>query len=77
MKMTTLVDLSQEELVEKEKALRKELFNLRFQGAMGHIENPNRFKEVRRGIARVMTVIRMQKDQKDKRSVVEGESETP
>lgn len=56
------VDLSQEELVEKEKTLRKELFNLRFQAAMGHIENPNRFKVVRKDIARILTIAGMQKN---------------
>ncbi len=50
--------LSPEERVEKEKLLRKELFNLRFQRVTGHIENPARFRQVRREIARVLTVTR-------------------
>ena len=57
-----LEDLTPDELREKETLLRKELFNLRFQAAIGHIENPNRFKEVRRDIARVLTLVKMRSD---------------
>ena len=35
-----------------------ELFNLRFQMAMGQLENPMRIREVRKAIARVKTRIR-------------------
>lgn len=58
-----LRDLTLQELEEKERLLRKELFNLRFQAAVGHIENPNRFKEVRKDIARVLTLARMKRSQ--------------
>ncbi|MFQ5579838.1 MAG: 50S ribosomal protein L29 [Nitrospiria bacterium] len=54
-----LRDLTKEDLVDREKSLRKELFNLRFQAVSGHVENPCRIKEVRRDIARVMTFSRM------------------
>lgn len=54
-----LRDLTIEELVEMEKNLRKELFNLRFQSVSGHVENPCRIREVRRDIARVMTFSRV------------------
>ena len=37
--------------------LRKELFNLNFQKVTGEIENPMRIKEVRKDIARVLTII--------------------
>jgi len=37
--------------------LRKELFNLRFQAVMGNLGNPARVGQVRREIARVLTVI--------------------
>lgn len=56
--MKELLDLTPEELIEKEKQLRKELFNLRFQQASGRVENPARIKQVRRDIARVKTVYR-------------------
>jgi large subunit ribosomal protein L29 len=38
--------------------LHQELFNLRFQRAAGQLPNVNRLREVRREIARVMTVLR-------------------
>ena len=39
--------------------LRSELFNLRFQHATGQLENPIRLRDVRRDIARVLTVQHM------------------
>ncbi len=63
MKVDTLKDLTLEELSDKEKDMRKELFNLRFQAAIGHIENTNRFKEVRREIARLLTVLKIKKSE--------------
>ena len=37
--------------------LRKEQFNLRFQRASGQLENTARVRQVRRDIARIMTVL--------------------
>jgi large subunit ribosomal protein L29 len=36
---------------------KKELFNLRFQKAGGELENTARFREVKRSIARIKTVL--------------------
>ncbi len=58
MKITEVRELNERELEEKAKALKEELFNLRFQEATGQLENVMRIKEVRRGIARVKTVLR-------------------
>ena len=52
-----LRELSVEELQAKEKELKEELFNLRFQQAIGQLANPMRLGEVKRDIARVKTVI--------------------
>ena len=38
-------------------SLKKEAYNLRFQGATGQLENPARMRLVRREIARVKTVL--------------------
>jgi len=51
-------DLSQEELAAKAVELKKELFNLRFQQAMGQIENPMRLRTLRRDIAKTKTILR-------------------
>ena len=53
-----LRDLSQEELATKAAELKKELFNLRFQQAMGQIENPMRLRTLRRDIAKTKTILR-------------------
>ncbi len=67
MKPEELRSLSDEELREKEKELRKELFNLRFQKAIGQLENPMRLRQVRRDIARIKTILRERSLSHDKR----------
>lgn len=57
MKPSELREISTDELRKKEQDLRKELFNLRFRQAKGEVENPMRIREVRKDIARVLTVI--------------------
>jgi len=47
-----------EALKAHEGELRKELFNLRFQGAVGSMANPSRPGQVKREIARVLTIIK-------------------
>lgn len=58
MKAEQLRDLTADELKRKLAELKEELFNLRFQLAMGQLDNPMRVREVRKDIARVMTVMR-------------------
>ena len=50
-KMTT------EELNAKLKELKEELFTLRFQHAINQLDNPQKIVEVKRNIARVMTIL--------------------
>ncbi|MEZ5852203.1 MAG: 50S ribosomal protein L29 [Hyphomicrobiaceae bacterium] len=54
---TMTVDQLDEELVK----LKKEQFNLRFQRASGQLENTARVREVRRDIARVLTISRQKR----------------
>ncbi len=58
MSVKALRDLSREELRAKEMELRQELFNLRFQHATRQLENTTRIPQVRKEIARVLTVLR-------------------
>jgi large subunit ribosomal protein L29 len=51
---------------------RKELFNLRFQLATGQLDNSARVKDVRREVARILTVLRDREIQE-----AEGVYETP
>jgi large subunit ribosomal protein L29 len=50
--------LETEDLVEKLKEAKEELFNLRFQAATGQLENHGRLLAVRKDIARIYTVLR-------------------
>jgi len=59
--MTKVADfaaLGDEELVHRLADARKELFNLRFQFATGQLDSSARLREVRRDIARMLTVLR-------------------
>jgi large subunit ribosomal protein L29 len=58
MRARELRELSIDELSHKEKDLKEELFNLRFQRATGQLENLMRLTQVKRDIARVKTVLR-------------------
>lgn len=58
MKARELRELSIPELKEKLIKLREELFNLRFQKTIHRLENPMRIRQVKRDIARVLTIIR-------------------
>ena len=52
-----LRNMNAEELNAKLKELKEELFNLRFQHAINQLDNPQKIVEVKRNIARVMTVL--------------------
>ncbi|MBI3596099.1 MAG: 50S ribosomal protein L29 [Nitrospirae bacterium] len=58
MELQEIRNLTMDELVLKEKELRKELFNLRYQLLSGRIENPQQIRNSRREIARIQTVVR-------------------
>jgi large subunit ribosomal protein L29 len=58
MKAVNLQDLTIDELNEKHRQYKEELFNLRFQNAIGQLQNTSRIKAVRKTIARVLTVVR-------------------
>ena len=56
MKPKDLRDLTDIELEDRLADTRQELFNLRFQAATGALENAARVREVKRDIARILTV---------------------
>jgi large subunit ribosomal protein L29 len=57
MKAAEARELDVEELERRVVETRRELFNLRFQHATGQLENTGQLKEVRRNIARLLTVL--------------------
>jgi large subunit ribosomal protein L29 len=57
-KIVEITSLSDDELVDRLAEARRELFNLRSQLATGQLDNTARMGEVRKDIARVLTVLR-------------------
>ncbi len=57
MKAKEIRDRSDDELRKALGDLEEQLFKLRFQKSTGQIENPIKIREVRKDIARVLTVI--------------------
>lgn len=58
MKASNIRELTDEELRQKVRNYKEELFNLRFQLATGQLDNPMRIKDVRKNIARCKTILR-------------------
>lgn len=57
MKAEKFREMNSEELHAKDKELQEQLFRLRFQKAIGQLDNAMRIRETRRDIARVKTVL--------------------
>lgn len=58
MKLEEIRDMSREEIAEAISEAKEEQFNLRFQVATNQLDNTSRIKEVKREIARMLTVLR-------------------
>ena len=61
MNANELRDKTPDQLLEELASLKKEAFNLRFQQATGQLENTARIRSVRRGAARVKTMLNQKK----------------
>ena len=57
MKVTELRDMTADQLQAKLKELKSDIFNLRFQHAINQLDNPHKISDVKKDIARVMTVL--------------------
>ncbi|ABG05091.1 LSU ribosomal protein L29P [Rubrobacter xylanophilus DSM 9941] len=64
LKAPELRELDVEELERRLAETRRELFNLRFQHATGQLENTGQLREVRRNIARLLTVLNQKRQEK-------------
>jgi len=49
--------LTDQELIQKMEALKKDLMNLRFQLVLKQLDNTNKMKSVKRDIARIKTIL--------------------
>lgn len=66
MKMQKLLEMSSEELINKEADLKDQIFKLRFQHALGQLENSMKLKSTKKDIARVKTLIKQQREEAKK-----------
>ena len=57
MKASEIREMTGEELQKKLNELKEELFNLRFQHAINQLDNPHKIDDVKKDIARVMTIL--------------------
>jgi len=57
MKASELRELSEEELENKEKELKDQLFKLKIQHSLGQLDNPMKMKLIKRDIARIKTIL--------------------
>jgi large subunit ribosomal protein L29 len=58
MKATELRELTVDDLRVQVKDLEDQIFRLRIQKSMGQLEAPGKVREVRRGLARMKTILR-------------------
>ena len=65
VRMAEVRELDIEELKRRVTETRRELFNLRFQHATGQLENTGQLKEVRKNIARLLTVLNQKQREND------------
>ncbi len=71
MKPSKIRDQSVEELRNEEDRLKEEIFKLRFQNAIGQLDNPIKLRIIRKDLARVKTVLN-EKSRAEAKSSVKG-----
>ena len=58
MKAKEVRNMNNEQLVEKLREFREEIFNLRFRNSTGELENTARMRQARKALARTLTIAR-------------------
>ena len=66
MKAREFREMSVDELQSKETELKDQLFKLRFQHALGQLENALKLKSIRRDIARLKTILKEKSEDIDR-----------
>jgi large subunit ribosomal protein L29 len=62
IKAKELINLSRAELLEKEKSLKDELFQLNLQRYSGRVEKPHMFSLIKKDLARIATLLNTKKE---------------
>jgi len=57
MKIKELRALSSEDLRQKEKVLKKDLYGLKYERKIGRVEKPSQFKAIKKDISRILTIL--------------------
>jgi large subunit ribosomal protein L29 len=57
MKATEFREMTEDELLNKEEELKDQLFKLKFQHALGQLENAMKLKNIRKDLARIKTIL--------------------
>ena len=70
MKIKEIENLTEDELATKEKQLKKDLFDMESQRQMGRVEKPASFRNLRRDIARILTVLNSRLSKKNIKEAV-------
>lgn len=66
MKARELRESSDEELRSREEELKDQLFKLKFQHALGQLENAMKLKNIKKDIARIRTILREKAKERNK-----------
>ncbi len=66
MKARELRESSDEELRSKEEELKDQLFKLKFQHALGQLENAMKLKNIKKDIARIRTILKEKAKERNK-----------
>ena len=72
MRPSELRTLTRDELEQRLREAREERFNLRFQQKTGQLSNPLRLREVRKDIARLLTIL----EERDRVGTPGGEAQS-
>ena len=62
MKVNEIRELTTEQINDKIKEIKEEIFNLRMSQATGNLEKPSRLHELRKDIARMKTILAERKE---------------
>lgn len=65
MNIKEIRDLSDADLLKTLDESKKELFDLKFEKATGSVDNPMRIRELRKTIARILTVLNEKNEKKE------------
>jgi len=65
LKAKDLVNLTVDELLDKEKNLKEELFKLNLERYSGRVEKPHMFSLLKRDLARIATVLNTKRERKN------------